>query len=432
MLQNEIHPSPRRYISNDSPISARQRSFSSVSNDVSQNERRRGSSGSGIGSLFSTFRLLRQPSNSSFQPESVPRVLPDITLVKSHSSGISVDYNGMLPLTVTFKKEESSDSSASSLSSLESLNKIKGKQRDIIHRINSMTNPFPAELHLNIAKDSLPKIVHDNPRQDRIFSIRLTPFLDPNSSSNTKCHGMFFHAMTRTAGPNSQLVICRSSNSVESSFSVIPEKHRPITFKSNVVSRIHGFFKVDTNGNWFIQDIKSAGGTFLNHQRIAKSYTTSQDHLLSDGDIIQLGMDATNGSRSSDDLYRCVRIRVDLNDSWKNKSKEFNRLAKERLQGLTHVKQEKCAICLYNCKPYQPIFISPCGHYWHFNCIKQVLLMNYPQYTCPNCRSSFDLEGILNDSDEEEEEAEDEGDVNSCSGNMDTYSEIDLGVAQIA
>ncbi|MCQ5167759.1 FHA domain-containing protein, partial [Roseburia hominis] len=83
---------------------------------------------------------------------------------------------------------------------------------------------------------------------------------------------------------------------VRDAISKIPEQYHPVVFKSKVVSRTHGCFKVDDQGNWFLKDVKSSSGTFLNHQRLSSASTTSKDYLLHDGDIIQLGMDFRGGT----------------------------------------------------------------------------------------------------------------------------------------
>lgn len=110
----------------------------------------------------------------------------------------------------------------------------------------------------------------------------------------------------------SQLVIGRYTERVRDAISKIPEQYHPVVFKSKVVSRTHGCFKVDSQGNWYIKDVKSSSGTFLNHQRLSPASSLSKDTPLRDGDILQLGMDFRGGT---EEIYRCVRMRIELNRS---------------------------------------------------------------------------------------------------------------------
>ena len=280
-------------------------------------------------------------------------------------------------------------------------------------------------------------------RKDKngLFSIRLTPFID--TSSSTANQGLYFDPIIRTAGPGSQLVIGRYTERVREAISKLPEHYHPVVFKSKVVSRTHGCFKVDSYGNWFVKDVKSSSGTFLNHQRLAPASTLSKDVLLHDGDILQLGMDFRGGT---EEIYRCVRMKVELNRSWKRKANAFNKAALQRIRNLQRlgtgftseslvgdatggngssinsaIDQEDCSVCLGKIQPCQAIFISPCSHSWHFHCIRRLVLMSYPQFVCPNCRATCDLEASLESSDsdldfEEDEGEEREGDQVSGSG----------------
>lgn len=238
------------------------------------------------------------------------------------------------------------------------------------------------------------------PDKNGLYSIRLTPFLE-SMSATTK--SILFSPIVRTVGPNSQLVICRSTRYVQQVISNVNSQYHPIIFDSNSISRIHGYLKVDQFGNWYIQDVKSASGTFLNHDRLSKSSTISNDFILQNGDIIQLGMTPDDEETRSAN-YKCVRIKVELNDSWKLDKVKLEKVATERLTNLVDPKKnETCSICLYPCKPCQSIFLAPCAHCWHFNCIKPLMFKNYPHFVCPNCRAIIDLEEERSDEEEDDD-----------------------------
>ncbi|CAI4035994.1 hypothetical protein SMKI_14G2050 [Saccharomyces mikatae IFO 1815] len=317
------------------------------------------------------------------------------------------------------------------------VNNSQEMYKNLRHLIYAANQPNGTEiLHLDLpatsAEDSTNITNVDEvtlkQRKDKhgLFSIRLTPFIDSSSTTN---QGLFFEPIIRKAGPGSQLVIGRYTERVRDAISKIPEQYHPVVFKSKVVSRTHGCFKVDSQGNWYIKDVKSSSGTFLNHQRLSPASSLSRDTLLRDGDILQLGMDFRGGT---EEIYRCVRMRIELNRSWKLKANSFNKEALQRLQNLqkltTGVEEEDCSICLCKIKPCQAIFISPCAHSWHFRCVRRLVMLSYPQFVCPNCRSSCDLEASFESSDEEDEsDLESEGDqlVDQLSVLMETSKDAD-------
>lgn len=88
----------------------------------------------------------------------------------------------------------------------------------------------------------------------------------------------------------------------------------PVGFKSKVVSRRHCEFW-SQDGRWYIKDVKSSSGTFLNHIRLSQPGTESRPFPINDGDIVQLGIDFKGGEEM---IFRCVKIRVELNRGWQN------------------------------------------------------------------------------------------------------------------
>ncbi|OTA55112.1 hypothetical protein K449DRAFT_319039, partial [Hypoxylon sp. EC38] len=63
----------------------------------------------------------------------------------------------------------------------------------------------------------------------------------------------------------------------------------PVGFKTKVVSRRHCEFWVE-DGKWYMRDVKSSSGTFLNKVRLSNPGTESRPFLVNDGDIVQLGI----------------------------------------------------------------------------------------------------------------------------------------------
>ena len=93
----------------------------------------------------------------------------------------------------------------------------------------------------------------------------------------------------------------------------------PVGFKSKVVSRKHCEFSF-VAGQWFIKDVASSSGTFLNHIRLSPPNTESKPFPVKDGDIIQLGIDFRGGEEM---IFRCVKIRIECNRSWQKKPNTF-------------------------------------------------------------------------------------------------------------
>lgn len=92
-----------------------------------------------------------------------------------------------------------------------------------------------------------------------------------------------------------------------------------VGFKSKVVSRRHCEFWC-SGGVWYIKDVKSSSGTFLNHIRLSPPGTESKEYPVKDGDIVQLGIDFKGGEEA---IFRCVKIRVELNKGWQSGPSSF-------------------------------------------------------------------------------------------------------------
>ncbi|KAK4661651.1 uncharacterized protein QC763_706420 [Podospora pseudopauciseta] len=198
----------------------------------------------------------------------------------------------------------------------------------------------------------------------------------------------------------------------------------PVGFKSKVVSRRHCEFWYE-DGKWYIKDVKSSSGTFLNHIRLSPPGTESKPFAVNDGDIVQLGIDFKGGEEM---IFRCVKMRLELNRGWQNKLNAFNLTSHKRLRNMTagsaqdssaQSYTQDCSICLNSIAPCQSLFVAPCSHTWHFKCIRALLNSpSYPIFICPNCRAAADLEAEVEDPEEWEQLDSDEGAKSNPEGTL--------------
>ncbi|GAM90681.1 hypothetical protein ANO11243_087260 [Dothideomycetidae sp. 11243] len=216
-----------------------------------------------------------------------------------------------------------------------------------------------------------------------------------------------------------------------------PSATAPVGFKSKVVSRRHCEFWC-SNNQWFVKDVKSSSGTFLNHVRLSAAGTESKPYPVNDGDIVQLGIDFKGGEEI---IFRCVKIRIECNRSWQKALNSFNTSTHKRLRNLTSASRKRdsdaasvstseCSICLNRVAPCQALFVAPCSHVWHYKCIRSLLFSQYPAFQCPNCRGYADLEADVEDEDDSEsdtqlsaairasEEAEPEGESSAAAAEL--------------
>ncbi|KAI9441355.1 SMAD/FHA domain-containing protein [Lactarius indigo] len=97
-----------------------------------------------------------------------------------------------------------------------------------------------------------------------------------------------------------------------------------LAFKSKVVSRAHAEVWCELGGKFYIKDTKSSSGTFLNHVRLSAANQDSRPFELKDGDTLQLGVDYQGGT---EDIYKCVRIRVEIGREWQASANAFKCVA---------------------------------------------------------------------------------------------------------
>lgn len=148
-------------------------------------------------------------------------------------------------------------------------------------------------------------------------SIRFSTFYDPRATRPS----LTFSPISRTL-PTGKEIIRVGRYSERDKPSAVPHNMpsaAPVGFKSKVVSRRHCEFWYE-DGKWFIKDVKSSSGTFLNHIRLSPPGTESKPFPVNDGDIVQLGIDFKGGEEM---IFRCVKMRLELNRGWQAKLNAF-------------------------------------------------------------------------------------------------------------
>ena len=155
------------------------------------------------------------------------------------------------------------------------------------------------------------------PQDHQMPTIRLIPHQDPRASRPS----LLFPPTSRTL-PHEECVIRVGRYSERDSNPNPPPNapsSAPVGFKSKVVSRRHCEFWC-SNGQWYIKDVKSSSGTFLNHIRLSAPSVESRPFPVNDGDVVQLGIDFRGGEEM---IFRCVKIRVECNRAWQKGLNNF-------------------------------------------------------------------------------------------------------------
>ncbi|KAH9815496.1 hypothetical protein DFH28DRAFT_1082321 [Melampsora americana] len=279
--------------------------------------------------------------------------------------------------------------------------------------INSSQSQPSSQLQSPVRLDNPPS----NPEQTQtVYSLRLVPHLDATRS-------LHFEPIERKIPSSTSLKIGRFTDRSLPNQEINLNDNR-IAFKSKVVSRGHADIFTDQSGQFFIKDTKSSSGTFLNHIRLSAPGGESKPFPLRDGDVLQLGVDYQGGT---EEIYRCVKMRVELNRGWQRTANNFNQQALAQLRALggdsnlsernstTENKSNKdsskseplkpvsdCCICLFGVTVCQALFIAPCSHVYHFKCIRPLLQMHHPGFSCPLCRTFADLEADVETEDSAE------------------------------
>ncbi|SCZ93739.1 BZ3500_MvSof-1268-A1-R1_Chr6-3g08854 [Microbotryum saponariae] len=272
----------------------------------------------------------------------------------------------------------------------------------------STVQPISHAVGSTVASAPMATAVASTPVPDNAaptYRLRLVPHLETSRS-------LHFEAVDRELAPFTVLRVGRFTDRANH---INTTDQLRITFKSKVVSRGHAEVWCDATGKFFIKDTKSSSGTFLNHIRLSSPNMESRPYGIKDGDILQLGVDYQGGA---EEIYRCVKMKVELNRGWQRGVNSFNTAALAQLRALggssaltdtsaTAAKASStstppniaasssvtdCCICLYPVTVCQALFIAPCSHVTHYKCIRPLVLQNYPGFSCPLCRTYADLE----------------------------------------
>ncbi|KAI2635727.1 hypothetical protein GGS26DRAFT_510511 [Hypomontagnella submonticulosa] len=139
--------------------------------------------------------------------------------------------------------------------------------------------------------------------RDALPNIHLSGFYD--NSSQQPC--LFFSPIFRIL-PTGRERIKVGRHSERESYSFVPTSDIlptiKVGFKSKVVSHNHCEFWHE-EGKWYIKDVKSSSGTFLNQIRLSAAGVESKRFLIHSGDIVQLGINYKVGRKR---LRGCVQV----------------------------------------------------------------------------------------------------------------------------
>ena len=111
------------------------------------------------------------------------------------------------------------------------------------------------------------------------ISIRIVPAMDSFTRLPLR-----FDPIDRKVDDGEILVVGRHTDRL------VSEHPTAIVFRSKVVSRNHAKMWC-SNDQWYLQDVGSSSGTFLNHIRLSSPNVESTPYAIKDGDIVQLGID---------------------------------------------------------------------------------------------------------------------------------------------
>lgn len=246
--------------------------------------------------------------------------------------------------------------------------------------------------------------------------VQIGRFSDRNvSAARTSQSGPATALGERTNDPNHSVTMYEAGSMRQPV--MVGENKTCVAFQSKVVSRLHAEIWCGEDGKIYLRDTKSSSGTFVNRLRLSPPGVLSHSYEIKDGDIVQFGIDYQGGS---EDLFRAVKVRVEIDRDSSIRPTAYGQNMLQQLRGAqkdTAAKKatvlekeqlmDECCICLLKMRVCQALFIAPCSHMFHYKCIRPILSLHYPGFSCPLCRTFADLEADLeDDTDEEPETAE--------------------------
>ncbi|ODQ65173.1 hypothetical protein NADFUDRAFT_14066, partial [Nadsonia fulvescens var. elongata DSM 6958] len=236
------------------------------------------------------------------------------------------------------------------------------------------------------------------------YSIKLTPYMDHSSPTFEQ-----YNSCTELKITEDEIIkLGRDSRVTKRKREAEGIEPDPLVvfYKSKVISRTHAHLFIK-DGKWFVRDIHSASGTFINHSRVPPSENYDNCFQLKDGDILQLGANYRGPQKPTQKrgYYQAVKLRVELNRIWQEQASEYNKRVFDQFnilnmngdtrndeKNMDELNGSKCVICLASISPCQSLFISRCSHVWHYKCIRPLIVQNYPIFECPCCRAQINLE----------------------------------------
>ncbi|CZT19119.1 related to protein dma1 [Ramularia collo-cygni] len=363
-------------------------------------------------------------SSSSPGYTSIPSsAVPGTALVSATStsnarglaSAIQISEPGRVSNTIPSTSNHTSAAASTTTEAAVPHTTIHSTADEMTRSRNVSTMPTPLQSTDQQVVEPLPAIASlPTASRDPQPSIRFIPHVEARSSRPS----LQFTALSRTLKtPTSLVRVGRYSERDQNNTAAHGQDAAslPVGFKSKVVSRRHCEFWC-TAGQWYIKDVKSSSGTFLNHVRLSAPGVESRPYPVNDGDVVQLGIDFKGGEEV---IFRCVKIRVECNRGWQKSLNSFNTTAHKKLfksAGLTKNAKavrdsdamsinssSECSICLNPVAPCQALFVAPCSHVWHYKCVRNLIHgPNWPNFLCPNCRFVADLEADVEQPEEDD------------------------------
>ena len=146
--------------------------------------------------------------------------------------------------------------------------------------LNGQKAPAPAQDNaMTRARSATTSDAMANNAVDVLPSIRFSTFYDPRATQPS----LTFAPVSRTLPTGNEIIRVGRYSERESQPNVphnVPSA-APVGFKSKVVSRRHCEFSY-TDGKWFIKDVKSSSGTFLNHIRLSPAGSESKPFAVNE------------------------------------------------------------------------------------------------------------------------------------------------------